>query len=257
MIVVLSGEGKSDLGHCGNSQGQCRTPDFIPGPMTWLADQIIAQRLQYSLLDDTPFQYIFIAKPRLLALEQQRKLELGKISLPGKKREQETAYFHINAWMLGEEALRLQEEHRDQAIAILFRDRDGTNSAHAGLWEDKWNSLVSGFARSRLDDRGVPMLPKPISEAWLLCAAQAHPYQNCAALEDMPGNDKSPNDLKSALKAAYGRNLSSVEQVEWLREHGYDDEEAASQMPSLQKFRHSLHVALTSLGLPPHNGVQQ
>ncbi len=247
MIVVLSGEGKSDLGYCNNSQGQCQTPDFIAGPMTWLVDHIMARRLQYSMLDMTPSQYIYIGERQLKVLEQKRGGK--KISLPGKKREQETGYFYINAWMLGEEALRLQEERGEPVIAILFRDCDGTNSAPPGMWHSKWKAMVGGFLRSRLDERGVPMLPKPKSEAWLLCAAKPHPYQHCAALEEMSGNDNSPRDIKEALKVAHGSQLSGTQHVDWLAEHGYDDEAAAAQMPSLQQFRERLHTTMTTLRL--------
>jgi len=255
MMVVLSGEGKSDLGDCNNSQGQCQVPDFVHGPMTLLVDQILAQRLHYSMLEVTPAQYIYIRKSQLMALAAQRKAGKESISLTGKKNGQDTGYFRINAWVLGKETLRLQQENGDQAIAILFRDCDDTNSTPAGLWDQKWKAMVEGFARSELGECGVPMLPKPKSEAWLLCAAKAHPYQHCAALEDMSGNDKSPHALKDALDAAYGRELSSAEQVDWLTEHGYDDEKAANQMPSLQKFKERLNAAMTILGLPSYQGV--
>jgi hypothetical protein len=47
--------------------------------------------------------------------------------------------------------------------------------------------------------KGVAMLPKPKSEAWLLCAIK-NSYQNCANLENESGNDDSPNSLKEQLE---------------------------------------------------------
>ncbi len=59
-------------------------------------------------------------------------------------------------------------------IAVLFRDSDGTASSGRGLWEDKRKSIEDGFGEAGFD-YGVPMIPKPKSEAWLLCAF--HGYQ--------------------------------------------------------------------------------
>ncbi len=41
MIVVLSGEGPSDLGTCFNQQGICQVPNFIYAPMIFLVDKEI------------------------------------------------------------------------------------------------------------------------------------------------------------------------------------------------------------------------
>ncbi|NGZ83427.1 hypothetical protein [Duganella aceris] len=254
MIVVLSGEGKSDLGYCNNNQGECRTPEFVPGPMTWIADKIIADRLRYSMLEATPAQYIFIGKTQLLNLEARRKEQHRKVSLTGKKRQQETGSFHINAWMLGAEALRIEAEHGEAAIAILFRDCDGTRASPNGLWDGKWEAMTGGFLRARLGDKGVPMLPKPKSESWLLCAAQAAPYQHCGRLESMSGNDGSPNSVKDALEAAHGARLSAAQHVAWLDDHGYDHAAVADQMPSFSRFKQQLNRALTEVGVPEDRG---
>ena len=73
MIVVLSGEGPTDLGACTNALGECVIPEFAPGPMTILVDQIIEAKLGYSLMDDTPGCYRYLAEKCLQELEQQRK----------------------------------------------------------------------------------------------------------------------------------------------------------------------------------------
>ena len=54
MIVVLSGEGRSDLGVCDNAQGNCVIPDFFAGPMTLIIDKMIEEFIQYSILGHTP-----------------------------------------------------------------------------------------------------------------------------------------------------------------------------------------------------------
>lgn len=253
MIVVLSGEGKSDLGYCNNNQGECRAPEFVPGRMTSLADRIMEDRLRYSMLEDSPAQYFFIGKSQLQVLEARRKARHSQVSLTGKKRQQETGSFVVNAWILGVEALRIEAELGEATIAILFRDCDGTRAAPNGLWEGKWDAMIGGFLRAQLGDRGVPMLPKPKSESWLLCAAKAAPYQHCDRLESMSGNDDSPNSVKDALETAQGAKLSAAQQAAWLDEHGYDHVAVASQMPSFNRFKQRLNQALSAVGIPENN----
>ncbi|MEI7868740.1 MAG: hypothetical protein WCI11_12680 [Candidatus Methylumidiphilus sp.] len=49
MILVLSGEGPTDLGACTNALGQCDGADFAIGPLMVLVDQILAPVLGYPL----------------------------------------------------------------------------------------------------------------------------------------------------------------------------------------------------------------
>lgn len=108
------------------------------------------------------------------------------------------------AWVFGTLAQQIEAVEGDCAVAVFFRDSDGTRSIPDGAWAEKWVSIEQGFVRARFE-RGVPMLPKPTSEAWLLCAAKAAPYQNCMALEDLPGNQESERHPKKELKRAFGK----------------------------------------------------
>jgi hypothetical protein len=243
MIVILSGEGPTDLGQCNNAQGQCRGANFAVGPMTVVLDWLIEQsRLGYSLFGITD-GYRFVSekvlKARVSLLRQNKK----SVSLVGKKRGEETGYFYINAWMLGEIANEYQDDENDSAIAVLFRDCDGTRSSKDGIWQDKWNSMLQGFRRAQFE-RGVPMLPKPKSEAWLLCAAKEHPYQNCADLEnDLSGNDASPNSAKSQLKAVLA-DTSAHGLKEWVETQMNVDR---IDMPSFNEFKNRLLEVIGSL----------
>jgi hypothetical protein len=140
MIVVLSGEGPSDLGACNNAQGMCRKPEFVHGPMT----------------------------------------------------------------------------------------------------------VLNGFNRSALRERGVPMIPKPKSEAWLLCAVSKG-YQHCAALEELSGNDDSDQSAKKQLHEALNGNSTSQDQIDWLDNNGFDLDKAAQNMPSYQAFKNRLVSALAAV----------
>ncbi|WP_239901688.1 hypothetical protein [Laribacter hongkongensis] len=245
MIVVLSGEGPSDLGLCSNGQGQCRVPEFVPGPMALLVDKEIEDQLGYSVLESTPACYHYLSETCLGERKARRKQNPRSVALPGKKRDQETGYFYVNAWMLGQAALALETQANDCAIAVLFRDCDGTRSADRSLWDAKQQSMLDGFARSGLGERGVPMIPKPKSEAWLLCAIRDG-YQHCARLEDLSGNDRSPNSAKAQLEAAMDGKASATEQRDWLEANGFDHTAVARQMPSYQAFKHSMQAALAA-----------
>jgi hypothetical protein len=63
--------------------------------------------------------------------------------------------------------------------------------------------MASGFLEEKCK-RGVPMIPKPKSEAWLICALKKQPYRNCSTLEGRSGNDNSPNSLKAELEQLLG-----------------------------------------------------
>lgn len=246
MIVVLSGEGPTDFGQCTNAQGMCVPPDFSHGPMTLIADKAIAQILGYSVFETTPDRYVYISETKLSELAVERKNHGRRMSLVGKHREQETGHFYINAWMLGEAALTYERElaENDLSIAILFRDADGTRATVKGLWEAKLASMQSGFLRSGLGERGVPMIPKPKSEAWMLCAVKDDAYQHCGKLEGLSGNDSSPKSAKAKLNEALDGHDSAHEQRQWIADNDFDIDAVASQMSSFSQFKNDLGVAV-------------
>jgi hypothetical protein len=244
MIVVLSGEGVSDLGQCTNALGECSGDDYQMGAMAILLDKMIEPKMGYSLRT-VPNAYQFVSEAGLQEQLAKRKTEKNKISFSGKKRDQETGYFYINAWMLGEIALTKEQALNDIAIAVLFRDFDGTCSTKSGIWFDKHQSMINGFQRAGFP-RGVPMLPKPKSEAWLICAAQKQAYQGCEKLEDLSGNDDSPNSVKNKLDSIFGYHKSASKLCDWLEENSFDVERAQS-MPSFKTFNDDLNRALDNV----------
>lgn len=242
MIFVLSGEGPTDLGTCKNTQGGCSGNDLEIGPMTVLVEQLVEKRVGFQLRD-FPDQIYYVSETALC----NKAKELPNRLLPArsKKKQVEMGYFYTNALVLGVIARDLEAEKGDQAIAVLFRDCDGTRSTKAGLWDTKWQSILDGFNCSQFD-RGVPMLPKPTSEAWLLSAAQDPPCQNCQSHEDLPGNAVSPNHPKKKLDAAFGKHKSRIELCEWLDETPFDPDRAAS-MPSFKAFRDRLDEVVSTV----------
>lgn len=162
-------------------------------------------------------------------------------SLPGVKRKKETQYFERNARALAIAAQQLTNEKDDSVIAVLFRDSDGTHSSGRGLWQDKRGSILRGFQKEGFAN-GVPMVPKPKSEAWLLCAVKPNPYQHCANLEDESGNDNSPNSLKKQLDDAVGEHRGATQWADKVQNGDIDL--AKIDMPSFNDFKHVLFNVL-------------
>jgi len=212
--------------------------------MTCVLDTLIESSMGYSVLDTQGYEYL--SESHLEDCEQRRRGNRKGLFLPGKKAGQETGYFYVNAWILAQETLELEAQRNDRAIAVLFRDTDGTRSTRNGLWQAKWDSMLHGFARGGLEDRGVPMLPKPKSEAWLLCAFEGPAYQDCATLEEITGNDRGANPAKDRLEKATG-GATRDDLVHRLKEQPFDHDATAQQMPSFASFRERLLAALEAL----------
>ncbi len=241
MYFLLSGEGPSDLGVCGDGADRCDGPVLTHGPMTMFVDRIVNARHGYSLLEAGC--YGFLSERGLAALAPELKAPKKALRLPGKKREKETRYFFNNARILAKVAAEMEGERKDEVVAILFRDSDGTASSGRGEWADKRQSMLDGFGEERFK-RGVPMIPKPKSKAWLLCALKANPYQNCADLEGRSGNDRSPNSLKGELSERLGADASLVEALCGMIEDGTIDVDRI-HMPSFCKFRKRLEEMIS------------
>lgn len=248
MKLLLSGEGPTDLGVCSNAQGRCDGADFKQGPMTQLLVQLLEPVLGYSLAD-YPDSFTYVGETEL---REQTKATTPRLQpTRGKKKGAETSYFYSNAMTLGRMAINLAAEVGDSVVAVFFRDTDGTRSSHAGLWQDKWNSVCNGFKHSGFN-HGVPMLPKPKSEAWLLCLAGHNPGGGCAALEKLSGNDGSPNSAKTRLDQVLGRHHSAEELCDWLIEHPVDLNHI-NTIPSFHAFHQALISAVENL---PHCRIE-
>lgn len=228
MHLVLSGEGNTDIGKLSYS-----LEEFIPASMYYLIDKIIERKLQYSFYELTPELITFIPKKRLL--EESKRFK----SFASKKKGKDTAIFYKNARALAkiaqDKSIELQD---DDVIAILFRDSDGTLSTAKGMWEEKVKSIEYGF-KFKGFNRGIAMVPKPKSEAWLICALKDKAYENCQKLEERSGNDDSPNNLKDELESF---KLSSNEINEMIQNGKIDTNKI--DMPSFKYFTKKLKELL-------------
>ncbi|MFA6012740.1 MAG: hypothetical protein WC799_22305 [Desulfobacteraceae bacterium] len=232
MYFLLSGEGQTDMGRCPDNINVCEGSRHLSGPMAIIVSQIVEQRLGFSFMDTQ--RYGFVSEKELVNKASVLKSIKKPLMLTGQKKKQETGYFYRNARALALCAKEKEAELGDQVIAVFFRDSDGTASADRGLWKDKWDSMIRGFNDEGFD-RGVPMMPKPKSEAWIICAIKKNPYQGCNALEERSGNDKSPKALKKELAEILGA-LPTREMLCGMVNDGTIDINRID-MPSFQAFR--------------------
>lgn len=235
MKILLSGEGPTDLGVCRNAQGRCDGADFKQGPMTQVLIQLLEPLLQYSLTD-YPDSFTYVSETALCTQTKATPARLQPTR--GKKKGVETSYFYSNAMTLGRMAVDLAAQVGESVVAVFFRDSDGTRSSPSSRWQDQWQSIVDGFKHSGFEF-GVPMLPKPKSEAWLLCAAGFNRVGDCSTLEALSGNDHAPDSAKSQLDAVLGHHHDADELCDWLIENPMD----VARISSMRSF-HEFHQAL-------------
>ncbi|MEG5264891.1 hypothetical protein TRP66_11350 [Pseudomonas sp. JDS28PS106] len=246
MIVVCSGEGVSDLGACINHAGFCQDEMYKLGPLTYVIDCIIEEVMQYSPLQTHLGTYRYYSEAYLTQRLAAKKNERRGFVFAGRKHGVETGLFFFNALMLGEISKELEAAEGDVAVAILFRDSDGTNSDPSDIWEQKKTSIEEGFRRAEFT-RGVPMVPRPKSESWFICAAKENPYQHCADLEELSGNDKSPNSAKKMLSTILEGEATNERLLTWLEANGMDCRKLAEEMPSFAKFYERLISVLHAI----------
>ncbi|MEY8199154.1 MAG: hypothetical protein RPS47_07940 [Colwellia sp.] len=248
MILLLSGEGSSDMGLCTNSVGSCTAANYRPGAMAFIVDKLVNlyQNFELSYLDANLVEFV---SEKYLA-DNKPEARAKSFSMPGKKKAKETQYFFANARALAIEAKRLAREKNDKVLAVLFRDSDGTASSGRGEWGNKRQSMKDGFAAEGYD-LAVAMMPKPKSEAWLICALKENPYQACESLENRSGNDKSENSLKTEFNALVQAHDSGLAINELIVENHIDVNRI--DMDSMNDFKADLKAAVEKV-FPQGNG---
>ena len=232
MKFLLAGEGSSDLGT------NLLDGTLKKGAMTFLIDAISKRSC------DTPLEYRLISESELKSLKKaDRRNTMGR-GIEHKPFEE----IFLSAQYLGKHARG--ESHDDEAVGVIFfRDCDGTNAAPVNLWEMIVKAMQAGFEESG-NKYGVPMVPRPKSEAWLLGYYQRNlpgqrEYNHCERFEDMPGNDHSPNALKKLLKMALHTDGDVYDQIDEDQINAIQWERV--DMRSLNLFRKRLENVLAAM----------
>lgn len=228
VILFLTGEGASDIG-----KRDFQTDAFVRGPMTCVAEAVIQNSLPNVSIDCW-----FTSEKELTQLVHQSKVSKRQPVISGRSRsKKDFAGLYVRARVYATEVCAKASPKPAWPVAILFTDADGTHSSSPHQWEQKFAAILGGFEAGGCD-YGVPMVPQPKSEAWLLAYYQKNesvsssPYQNCARFEKLAGNDsaKPKNSAKHILERLLdGQELDYEElrQIEWQR----------VDMPSFNRFR--------------------
>ncbi|ATD64925.1 hypothetical protein ACFPVS_09730 [Neisseria weixii] len=245
MIFVLSGEGPTDLGK--NILGKDGI-EFVPGPVTYFVDGLYREKYQYSLLESNPEQFCLISESDLSRFAKSEKGQNRRnILIPGIKNHHLKPHGFM-ARALGWKAEKIKEDTGEECvIPVFFRDTDSNDEKD---YQEKLISIDTGFAAAGFPNRGVAILAKPKSEAWLLCLADH--YQNGHLYENGPANDASPNSLKSQLAKKInpdGENpLLSAEQlcsyVKGIEQIDFD--RMCEQLSSFAQFVHRFQKAINA-----------
>ena len=229
MKALLLGEGSSDLGE----NDPFADPPFRKGPMSVAIDNLTAAKgvedIEYRLMTRGEVSKGIKATKR-------------SISARPKGVDSERRNIYLSAWYLGTEAL---SDQRD--FAVYFHDPDQTNSGGANTAELIERAMYAGFDKASYNT-GVPMIPQPRSEAWLLAYFQKnlqgqHEYNKAERFENLPANDASPNSAKKLLMQAVGASSESETYAKVTAEIG-DIDWTKIDMPSFNRFRKRLEVVL-------------
>lgn len=215
MKIALSGEGSTDLGE--NEYG---TEKFIKGCMTVLMEKLDCFQ---EIREEVAYVYKSEGDLKAYKNENRKTLLRGQFN-----RDAKLAYMFTNM---------LDSESPD--IVIFFRDTDRVNSDNIDRkWGDKYNSIKEGLQKGGYDN-GIAMIPKPVSESWLLCCCQNH--QHCEKLEYGKGNMKSSNHPKKLLVNNCDTAIDRVSLVEYVEENCDPNK---INMPSFNTFRDDLCKAI-------------
>ncbi len=239
MFFLFSGEWGTDCGTCIYPDRICTGDSFQPGPMVFLANQIVEREDHYSPLDSGCCGLVL--RPVLNNAIGDLKARRKSPKLPGPNRRRETLHFQRSAQALARLAIQWAAQSGDDIVAIYFRDNDDHQSTPESLWAARKDAVYAGFKREGLA-RGVAMIPRPTSEAWLLCALKGRPYEQCEGLEDRSGSPHSLRPLKKEREEVLGTKPTRELLCELVAQGKID----ASQinMPSFDAFRSDLIAAI-------------
>ena len=209
MLILVSGEGPTDIGKASGNYDLYAPGSWNPGPMAYFINCIIYNTLNFEPLDSMSMWFI-----------------------------PENKEFRKAARALLASAVKLSQETNCEVLPVLFRDTDGSRSQRRrGIWKEKHDSIAFCMDREHKIMHVCPMLPNPKSEVWLLCALK-NGYKSCNQLEDISGNDNSPNSAKSILQEYLGTEATQESLVELMKESVIRPDDI--NMPSFNAWKDDL-----------------
>jgi len=223
MRFIVSGEGSSDV--MGDETRQ--------GPMRILLDVLSGQTLDVMPVSQKSEHYIRLRK----SISMVWKGPEGKAKSIG-------WYYDVRTL-----AQYAKKHHKYPYGLVWFHDCDDNDHA------EMYKAACAGFETEKVKDYGVPMLPKPCSEAWLLAYfqddAKTAPYTDCARFERLDGTSKkAPNSPKNVLARRCGYGDYNDMDKFW-KEYGYDVVKKIDwqcvNMPSFNHFKNDFLTVVHKL----------
>jgi len=242
--ILVTGEGPTDIGFSQTGQNLSTNEQFGKGPFYRLLERMLLRYMpnwNSDQFDTTnPIKATYVSHGHLS--RQGKELTKGnkKYRLAGSGKVKGFIGLTRQAKELAKLASELGCE-----MAFYFHDTDGNNqekSSASRLQEKMVNAAKQGFVSGGFENC-IAMVPKPTSEAWLICSCKENAYEACGKLErTLSGNDESPPEqspklvLKNIIGAAYTDPIlhQKIEELDLER----------MNMPSFNQFRDDMKQAI-------------
>ena len=229
--ILVTGEGSSDMGGSNNGQPISTGEFYNLGPMALLAVRLLQKIIPDWNEDNIDFQSPNNWMTCISGNELARQAKGVRKHRPSTKLKKGFVEHANRATTMAGYA-----KDNGHQLAFYFHDTDKFD------FDDFHQSIMLGF--NGIDGvHGIPMLPKPTSEAWFICGRKQDPYAHCTALETvLSGNDAASNENapKKVLARFLGQEATTEQQYEMVT--GIDI--TRIDMPSYNQFKTDLTKAI-------------
>ncbi|HEK2024746.1 hypothetical protein IS513_12135 [Proteus mirabilis] len=229
--ILVTGEGSSDMGGSNNGQSISTGEFYNLGPMALLAVRLLQKIIPDWNEDNIDFQSPNNWMTCISGNELARQAKRVRKHRPSKKLKKGFVEHANRATTMAGYA-----KDNGHQLAFYFHDTDRCD------FDDLHQSIMLGFNGIE-GVHGIPMIPKPTSEAWLICGQKQDPYAHCTALEtELSGNDSASdeNAPKKILAQLLGQEATTEQQYELV--NGIDV--TRIDMPSYNQFKADLITAI-------------
>lgn len=229
--ILVTGEGGSDMGGSNNSHSISSGASYNLGPMALLAVRLLQKIIPDWNEDNIDFQSPNNWMTCISGNELTRQAKGVRKHRPSTKLKKGFVEHANRATTMAGYA-----KDNGHQLAFYFHDTDKCD------FDDLHQSIMLGFNGIE-GVHGIPMIPKPTSEAWLICSQKQDPYAHCTALEiELSGNDAASdeNAPKKVLARLLGQEATTEQQYEMVA--GIDI--TRIDMPSYNQFKTDLTTAI-------------
>ena len=205
MYFLVYGEGNSDIGFQGNN----------PGPLICALEKLA------ETVSEEVFSFDYVSRSELGDIAKSIPKDNKSMRIRGKMNSQPG----IILVRRQAQALAIKAKAITDTGVVLFHDCDYSAKIKNGqrYYEEMVKAAQDGFKQAVFSN-GVPMIPNPRSESWLLCHYQEEPYKNGNYFENLPANDSASGSGKNLLAQFFNCKISEVyrlhiqgEDIDWNR----------------------------------------